>query len=26
MSEKFRNLGGELYVEAEGVKESNRAL
>ena len=21
-----RNLGGELYVEAEGVKESNRAL
>jgi len=26
MSEKFRQLGGEVYVEAEKVKESNRPL
>jgi phosphomethylpyrimidine synthase len=26
MSEKFRALGGEVYVDAEAVKESNRAL
>jgi phosphomethylpyrimidine synthase len=26
MSEKFRQLGGEVYVEADKVKESNRAL
>ena len=26
MSEKFRQMGGEVYVEAETVKESNRAL
>jgi len=26
MSEKFRKLGGEVYVEADKVKESNRAL
>jgi phosphomethylpyrimidine synthase len=26
MSEKFRRLGGEVYVEAEKVKESNRVL
>jgi phosphomethylpyrimidine synthase len=26
MSEKFRSLGGELYVDADAVKESNRAL
>jgi len=26
MSEKFRELGGEVYVDADKVKESNRAL
>jgi len=26
MSEKFRQLGGEVYVDAEKVKESNKAL
>jgi len=26
MSEKFRQMGGEVYVEADKVKESNRAL
>jgi hypothetical protein len=26
MSEKFRQMGGEVYVEAEKVKESNKAL
>ena len=26
MSEKFRELGSEVYVDAEAVKESNRAL
>jgi phosphomethylpyrimidine synthase len=26
MSEKFRQLGGEVYVDAAAVKESNRAL
>jgi phosphomethylpyrimidine synthase len=26
MSEKFRELGSELYVDADAVKESNRAL
>jgi phosphomethylpyrimidine synthase len=26
MSEKFRQMGGEVYVEAEAVKESNRQL
>jgi len=26
MSAKFRALGGEVYVDAEKVKESNRAL
>jgi phosphomethylpyrimidine synthase len=26
MSEKFRRMGSEVYVEAEKVKESNRAL
>ena len=26
MSEKFRQLGNEVYVDAEAVKESNRAL
>jgi phosphomethylpyrimidine synthase len=26
MSEKFRQLGSEVYVDAEAVKESNRAL
>src|SRR6202795_1735806 len=26
MSEKFRQLGGEVYVDAEAVKESNRVL
>jgi phosphomethylpyrimidine synthase len=26
MSEKFRQLGGEVYVEADKVKESNKAL
>jgi hypothetical protein len=26
MSEKFRQLGGEVYVDADKVKESNRAL
>src|SRR6266849_2496925 len=26
MSEKFRQMGNEVYVEAEKVKESNRAL
>ena len=26
MSEKFRQLGGEVYVAADAVKESNRAL
>jgi phosphomethylpyrimidine synthase len=26
MSEKFRQMGSEVYVEAEKVKESNRAL
>jgi phosphomethylpyrimidine synthase len=26
MSEKFRQLGNEVYVEADAVKESNRIL
>jgi phosphomethylpyrimidine synthase len=26
MSEKFRQMGGEVYLDAEKVKESNRAL
>jgi phosphomethylpyrimidine synthase len=26
MSEKFREMGGEVYVDAEKVKESNKAL
>jgi phosphomethylpyrimidine synthase len=26
MSEKFRQMGSEVYVEAEKVKESNKAL
>jgi phosphomethylpyrimidine synthase len=26
MSEKFRQMGGQVYVDAEKVKESNRAL
>ena len=26
MSEKFRQLGNEVYVEADAVKESNRVL
>jgi phosphomethylpyrimidine synthase len=26
MSEKFKAMGGEVYVEAEKVKASNRAL
>jgi phosphomethylpyrimidine synthase len=26
MSEKFRQLGGEVYVDAEKVRESNRVL
>ena len=26
MSEKFREMGGEVYVDAEAVKESNRKL
>jgi phosphomethylpyrimidine synthase len=26
MSEKFKAMGGEVYVEAEKVKESNRVL
>jgi phosphomethylpyrimidine synthase len=26
MSEKFRQMGGEVYVEADKVKESNRVL
>jgi phosphomethylpyrimidine synthase len=26
MAQKFRDMGGEVYVEAEAVKESNRAL
>jgi hypothetical protein len=26
MSERFRQLGGEVYVDAEAVKESNRVL
>jgi len=26
MSEKFRQLGGEVYVDTDKVKESNRAL
>jgi phosphomethylpyrimidine synthase len=26
MSEKFRQLGSEVYVAADAVKESNRAL
>ena len=26
MSEKFRQLGSEVYVEAEKARESNRAL
>ena len=26
MSEKFRQMGKEVYVEAEAVKESNKAL
>jgi hypothetical protein len=26
MSEKFRQLGNEVYVEAAAVKESNKAL
>jgi phosphomethylpyrimidine synthase len=26
MSEKFRQMGGEVYVEANAVKESNRVL
>jgi phosphomethylpyrimidine synthase len=26
MSEKFREMGEEVYIDAEKVKESNRAL
>jgi hypothetical protein len=26
MSEKFRKLGSEVYVDAAAVKESNKAL
>jgi phosphomethylpyrimidine synthase len=26
MSEKFRQMGSEVYVDAEAVKASNRAL
>jgi len=26
MSQKFRELGSEVYVDAAAVKESNRAL
>jgi hypothetical protein len=26
MSEKFRQLGSEVYVDAEAVRESNKAL
>jgi phosphomethylpyrimidine synthase len=26
MSEKFKAMGGEVYVDAEAVKESNKAL
>ena len=26
MSEKFRQMGGEVYVGADKVKESNRVL
>ncbi len=26
MSEKFRQMGSEVYVEAEAVKESNKGL
>lgn len=26
MSEKFRQMSGEVYVDAEKVKESNKAL
>ena len=26
MSEKFREMGEQVYVDAEKVKESNRAL
>jgi phosphomethylpyrimidine synthase len=26
MSQKFRQLGSEVYVAADAVKESNRAL
>jgi phosphomethylpyrimidine synthase len=26
MSEKFRQMGSEVYVDADKVKESNRAL
>jgi len=26
MSAKFREMGGEVYVDAEKVKEANRAL
>ena len=26
MSEKFRQLGNEVYVQTDAVKESNRAL
>ena len=26
MSEKFKAMGGEVYVDAEAVKESNKVL
>ena len=26
MSEKFRQMGGEVYLDAEKIKESNKAL
>ena len=26
MSKKFRDMGSEVYVDAEAVKESNKAL
>jgi phosphomethylpyrimidine synthase len=26
MSQKFRDMGGEVYVDAEAVKASNKAL
>jgi hypothetical protein len=26
MSEKFRQMGGEVYVDAAAVKDSNRVL